>query len=76
MKKEHVTLMQLESALNNFMAVLSQEEDKTKDPKVWFEHFDEVLAKLIDHRLLAKNSYGEIVSKFDWEAAREALSKG
>jgi hypothetical protein len=75
MKKEHIALMQLEQALNNFSAVISEEEDRVGDPERWFGYWDEVLVKLIDHRILAKQSYSAIDKDFDWDAARKALSK-
>lgn len=75
MKKEHITLMQLEQALNNFSAVITQDEDRVGDPQRWFGYLDEVLVKLIDHRILAQNSYPESDKSIDWEAARKALSK-
>lgn len=73
MKKEHIALMQLEQALNNFSAVISEEEDRVADPKRWFGYFDEVLTKLIDHRILAKNSYTEIETDIDWEKVRKNI---
>lgn len=72
MKKEHVAIMQLEQALNNFSATISEEEDKIADPDRWFGYFDEVMLKLIDHRILAEQTYGKEGS-LDWSAARKAL---
>ena len=74
MKKEHVALMQLEQALNNFSALISEEEDRVLDEKVWFSHFDEILVKLIDHRVLAQHHYQNIDSKIDWQDVRKALT--
>ena len=74
MKKEHITLMQLEQALNNFAAVISEEEDQAADPKRWFGYFDEVLIKLIDHRILANHSYPDLDASVDWEAVRKKIS--
>jgi hypothetical protein len=74
MKKEHIALMQLESTLNNLSAIISEDEDRVKDAQVWFEHFDEILVKLIDHRVLAKLSYPDVISSVDWENVRKVLS--
>lgn len=74
MKKEHIALMQLEQALNNFSALISEEEDRVKDEKAWFSHFDEILQKLIDHRVLAEQTYKHTHSKVDWETVRKALT--
>lgn len=75
MRKEHITLMQLEQALNNFSAMISEEADRAADPERFFSYFDEVLTKLIDHRILATKSYPEIKEALNWEAARSALTK-
>ncbi len=74
MKKEHIALMQLEQALNTFSATISEAEDKIADPDRWFSYFDEVMVKLIEHRILAKQTYGEL-GNLDWDAARKAIGK-